>query len=409
MNAPLLHAPDSQEVNSTSRDFLKVLRRSGVLSARQIEQVRARVSSGRYPDSPTGLARKLVKAGILTQYQARHLLHSEKADLVVGRYVILDRLGSGSMGRVYRARHRLMGREVALKVIDPDLTARRGALARFRREMQLIGRLDHPNIVRAFDADQVGDVPYIVMECLPGRSLDQVFEAEGPLSPAVLAPLAAQAALGLAHAHDRGVVHRDIKPSNLIVTDSGVLKVLDFGVGALTGLRADDMDALTADGLAVGTVEYMSPEQARGLAVDGRSDLYSLGCVLYHLLTGRIPFPSANKFVSLALRVEGRPVPIADHRPDLPPAVVEVIERLMAARPEDRYATASEAAEALQAVSRGLDPAPKVESPGEAPPSPRANRLAALIQRHPGPCAAAAAAMAAATFGLGAIVTLLAR
>ena len=352
MNAPTLASSSP----ATTRDFLAALRRSGAFTARQCERLAAAIRDGRYPDEPRRLARALVRGGILTEYQARRLLHCAHPGLALGRYVILDRLGAGAMGRVYRARHRLMGREVALKVIEPGAAAGPNARARFRREMRLVGRLDHPNIVRAFDADQVGPVLYLVMEYLPGRGLDRVLEDRGgPLPVAEAVGYAAQAALGLAHAHARGVVHRDIKPSNLLVDAAGVIKVLDFGIAAMSELRAGDSQAsLTADGLAVGTVEYMAPEQARGLPADGRSDLYSLGCVLYHLLTGRLPFPADSKIAGLALRVLGRPTPMAELRPDLPPDVIAVVERLMATRPEDRYQQAAEAAAALRDVADRL-------------------------------------------------------
>jgi serine/threonine protein kinase len=343
-----LPAPPAPSNERASRpDFLSSLARSGILTARQFERVRTGVDGGLYPAGSMSLARELIAERTLTEYQARHVLHRGGAGLVLGRYVILDRLGRGSMGRVYRALHRPMGRVVALKVIDPDVACRRGALARFRREMQLVGRLDHPNVVRAFDADRVGSVPYIAMEYLRGRSLDQISQAAGPLPPGDVANYARQAALGLAHAHARGVVHRDVKPSNLMVGRSGELKILDFGVGTIAGTRPGDAaPGLTADGLTVGTVEYMSPEQAAGRPVDGRSDLFSLGCVMYHLLTGRLPFPASNKIASMAMRVEGRADPMGA---GLPSGLEGVVGRLMEVRPEDRYRCGAAAAEALQA------------------------------------------------------------
>ena len=184
---------------------------------------------------------------------------------MVGRYVILDRLGAGSMGRVYKARHRLMGRIVALKIIAPEIAYRPRAVGRFRREMQLVGRLDHANIVRAHDADYLGQLPYLVMEYVSGQGLDRRLQAHGPLPAAEVIDYATQAAQALAHAHERGVVHRDIKPSNLMIDEAGRLKVMDFGLGALTGLHADDPEGYrTADGCTVGTIDYMAPEQASG-------------------------------------------------------------------------------------------------------------------------------------------------
>lgn len=333
-------------------DFLASVRRSGALADLDYRKLCSRVEAGRYPAEPVALAAMLVAKRVMTDYQARRVLGRGGYGLTLGRYVILDRLGRGSMGRVYRALHRPMGRVVALKVIDVDRVCRRNALPRFRREMQMVGRLDHPNIVRAFDADEDGPAPYLAMEYLPGRSLDQVVEDGRRLEPGRVVEYARQAALGLAHAHARGVIHRDIKPSNLMVDGAGGLKILDFGVGIFTGMRAGDpKSGLTADGLTVGTVEYMSPEQATGRAVDGRSDLYSLGCVMYHLLTGQLPFSAPDRVTSLAMRIDGRAEPMAGLRSGLPPELVGVVGRLMEHRPEDRYRDGEEAAEAMGSLA----------------------------------------------------------
>jgi eukaryotic-like serine/threonine-protein kinase len=337
----------------TTPDLLASLRRSGVLAAKQVEAIRAEVLRGNYPHEPLPLARRLVKERTLTEYQARCLLHGRSEGLVVGRYVILDLIGKGGMGRVYKARHRLMGRLVALKVIAGQHLARPGAVDRFLREMRLIGRLDHPNLVRALDADQIGKVPIIVMEYVPGQTLEQRLLARGPLSPAEVLPFMAQAARGLDHAHQRGVVHRDVKPSNLLLGEDGRIRVLDLGLGVLTEVGGDDHGSFaTADGIAIGTVEFMSPEQAAGRPVDRRSDLFSLGCTMYHLLSGRVPFPGDSKVECLARRIRGGPVPILDVRPGLPRELVEVLDRLMANRPEDRFQTGAEAADALDALAR---------------------------------------------------------
>jgi serine/threonine-protein kinase len=295
----------------------------------------------------------LVKKDLLTNYQARRLLDGQGDRLTVGRYVILDRIGKGGMGRVYKARHRLLGRVAALKFIAPEYLARPNAVRRFLREMRLVGRLEHPNIVHAQDADQNGGVPYIVMEYVPGQDLEQLVLTRGPLSPQEITHYAMQVAWGLAHAHSQGVIHRDIKPSNLLLGEDGRIRILDFGLGALAD--ADDADQgsfATCDGMVAGTADYMSPEQVVGRGtLDGRSDLYSLGCVMYFLLTGRVPFPGDSKVECMASRIKGRPTALGDVRPGLPAGVVEVVERLMANRPDDRYPSAATAAEALQACS----------------------------------------------------------
>lgn len=338
-------------------DLLPIIKKSGILGDRQYEELRNRVLAGELPFEPKLLATRLIRDRILTEYQARRFLGNKSHGLTVGKYVILDRLGSGSMGRVYKAQHQLMGRVVALKIIAPEIVTNQRVVARFQREMRMVGRLDHPNVVRAYDADQVGSVLYIVMEYVSGQSLGQRFRAGGPLSPVDVVSYAAQAALGLAHAHAQGIVHRDIKPSNLLLNEDQTIKVLDLGLGVL--MEADeDSSFATADGIAVGTVDYMSPEQALGREVDGRSDLYSLGCSMYHLIAGCLPFPGNTPVDRLGKRISGRPVPITDVKPDLPASLIQVLDKLLAGKPQDRYQTAAEAAEALQGLIRKRSAAP---------------------------------------------------
>ena len=339
-------------IERTALEFMEALGRSGILSTRQIEQIQAKVQGGSYLKDAQALAAWLVKKQVLTNYQARHLLHGQSQVLLVGRYVILDRIGRGAMGTVYKARHRLMGRVAALKFIAPAYLARPNAVPRFLREMRLVGRLNHPNIVQAYDADQVGGVPYIVMEYVPGQDLERLLLGRGPLPPEDTVRYVMQVALGLAHAHEQGIIHRDIKPSNLLLGDDGRIRILDLGLAALLDNRDPDRgSAATRDGMAVGTADYMSPEQAVGReAPDGRSDLYSLGCVMYYLLTGRVPFPGDSQVECMASRIKGRPMALGDLRPGLPPGVIGIVERLMANRPDDRYPSAAAAAEALQAL-----------------------------------------------------------
>jgi eukaryotic-like serine/threonine-protein kinase len=331
-------------------DLLPVIRRSGILSDRQFEEISGKVSGGEYPAETRALAERLVAEGILTVFQANRLLLNKSHGLVVGPYVILDRLGAGGRGRVFKAQHRLMGRLAALKVIAPQIAKRASSIARFHREMRLIGRLDHPNVVRAFDADQVGDLLYIVMEYVAGRSLDRVIEYRNSLPAAEVIDYMAQAALGLAHAHERGIVHRDVKPPNLLLSEEGQVKVLDLGLSAL--MEADsEASFATADGRIVGTVNYMSPEQATALNVDGRSDLFSLGITMYQLLSGRLPFPGESIAECLVLRITGHPTPITEFLPDLSPRLIQLLTKLLARRPEDRFQTAAEAALALRTLA----------------------------------------------------------
>ncbi|WP_337174372.1 serine/threonine-protein kinase [Paludisphaera sp.] len=345
-------------------DLLPLLHASGVLAERPLEEIRARVARGEYPAEPALLAERLIHDQYITAYQAKRLLAGKAYGLIVGRYIILDRIGSGSMGRVYKAHHQLMDRVVALKIIAPEIASNERVAARFQREMRLVGRLDHPNVVRAFDADRANRVLYIVMEYVPGESLGDRLR-RGPVPAPEMIDYAAQAAMGLAHAHAQGMVHRDVKPSNILVDRDKKVKLLDLGLGVL--MEADDGATFaTADGIAVGTVDYMSPEQALGKEVDGRSDLFSLGCTMYHLMTGKHAFPGPSPIDRLGRRINNPPVPITDHLPDFPPSARRVLDKLMALRPQDRFASAEEASEALQALIR---PRPRKPSPPPPPPA----------------------------------------
>ncbi len=290
--------------------------------------------------------------GTLTEFQARRLLSGKKG-LAFGRYALLDHIGQGARGRVFKARHVLMDRVVALKVVLPDKSLSNAAFARFFREMKIVALLDHPNVVRAMDADVHEGHPYIVMEYLEGDDLGQVFANRGPLSPNEVIDYMAQAARGLAHAHEKGVIHRDIKPTNLLLLKTGTVKVLDLGCGELIGGEGQPGNVFDTDeGIVVGTTDFMSPEQVKDDAVDARTDLFSLGCTMYRLLSGEYAFPGATREDRLAKRIRKPPVPITEVRPGLPHRLVTIVNRLLAIRREDRFASAAETAEALEALIR---------------------------------------------------------
>jgi eukaryotic-like serine/threonine-protein kinase len=355
-----------KSVDQVPLDLLPVIRSSGVLGDRQLAEIKTKVLQGDYPLDSTALADRLVRDNVLTAFQAKRFLSNRPQGLVVGRYIILDRVGSGSMGRVYRAHHVMMDRVVALKIIAPEISSNERVVARFQREMKLVGRLDHPNVVRAFDADQINRVLYIVMEYVAGMSLGERLKTKGPIPAAEMVDYAAQAALGLAHAHDQGIVHRDIKPSNILLNEDRRIKILDLGLGVLMEADAAATFA-TADGIAVGTVDYMSPEQACGREVDGRSDLYGLGCSMYHLMTGKLPFPGDSPIERLGKRISGRHTPITDYLPEMPASFVRVLDKMLAHKPHERYATAGEAAAALQSLIK-----PKTTRPAANPASAHA-------------------------------------
>jgi serine/threonine-protein kinase len=322
-----------------------------VFSDTEMQEVRDRLVQDPGLQDPGALAEQLIEQGSLTEFQARRLLLGKSRGLVFGRYILLDRLGIGAMGRVFKARHRLMDRVVALKVVLPITVNSKHAVSRFFREMKIVGMLDHPNVVRAFDADQYEDSPYIVMEFLEGEDLEKTIQRRGILPPYEVIDGMLQAAWGLAHAHEKGVVHRDIKPTNLFVSSTGVVKVLDLGLGAFVGLTNEHVQPLDTDeGCVVGTTDYMSPEQLSGEPVDARTDLFSLGCSMYRLLTGGYAFPGMTKMDRLVRRLHEPHVPITELRSDLPVPLITLLDRLLALRPEDRCSSATEVAEALEAM-----------------------------------------------------------
>jgi serine/threonine-protein kinase len=250
------------------------------------------------------------------------------------------------MGAVYLAEHQVMERPVALKVIRPDLTARPELVERFRREARAVAQLAHPNIVAAYDAEQAGDCHFLVMEYVEGTDLARWLKGHSPLPTANACGYIRQAALGLQHAHERHLVHRDLKPRNLMRLPSGQVKILDFGLALLARSAGD---AETEAGVIVGTPDYMAPEQANDAhAADIRADIYSLGCTLYELLSGRPPFPGGGLLDKLRRQAAEEPTPLAQLRPDLPAALVGVVAQMMAKDPARRYQTPAEVASALE-------------------------------------------------------------
>jgi eukaryotic-like serine/threonine-protein kinase len=273
----------------------------------------------------------------------------------LGQYRLLEILGRGGMGVVYKAMHVRLEKEVALKLL-PAARLCEAAAARFRRETAAAGSLRHPNVVEATDAGEVDGFLFLVMELLDGWDLARLVRANGPLRLADACEAARQGALGLQGAHERGLVHRDVKPSNLLLTAAGVVKLLDLGLARLEQGQTGE-DSLTDTGQVMGTADYMAPEQAEDArGVDIRADLYSLGCTLYKLLTGQPPFAgSAYDSPTKKILAHARaPVPpISDHRDDIPPGLLAVLDRLLAKDPADRFPTPAEAAAALEPFAAG--------------------------------------------------------
>jgi tRNA A-37 threonylcarbamoyl transferase component Bud32 len=263
------------------------------------------------------------------------------------RYRIVRELGRGGMGVVYLARQTVMDRPVVIKVINPSLLDRPDALERFRREIEAAAKLSHPNIVTAYDAEQAGDLHILVMEFVEGQSLAQVLQRKGPLPLAHACHYTRQAALGLQHAFERGMVHRDIKPSNLMLTPRGQVKILDFGLAKMVSENRPQ-SALTALNAYMGTPDYSAPEQATDArSADIRADLYSLGCTLYCLLAGRPPFQEETPVLTILAHLEKAPPPLPELRPDVPAAVWAVVARLLAKAPAQRFQRPVEVAQGL--------------------------------------------------------------
>jgi serine/threonine-protein kinase len=302
---------------------------------------------------PLAMARELLMRGLLTPYQINQLFLGNGRDLVLGSYILLERLGEGGMGQVFKARNQRLGRIVALKVIRKEKLADTEAVQRFRREMQAVAQLAHPNMVAALDADAAEDALFLAMEYVEGVDLGRLVKERGPLPPRQACEYIRQAALGLQHAHERGLVHRDVKPSNLLLTKAsglqpaGVIKILDLGLARLQD-PDNEGSAITQMGAIVGTPDYISPEQARDSRIaDIRSDLYSLGCTFYYLLAGQTPFPGDTGTEKLLHHCFDEPKPIEQLRPEVPPRVCAVVRRLMAKKPEERYQTPAKLVVAL--------------------------------------------------------------
>ncbi len=269
----------------------------------------------------------------------------------LGGYEIISEIGRGGMGVVYRARQLSLDREVALKTLMPGLALDETLVERFEAEARAASRINHPNLVPVYDVGREQDVHYLAMEFVEGQDLATLLHRDGPTDYPEAAAIASQAAAGLGALHRAGVVHRDVKPSNVLVRPDGVVKVTDFGVALLQGAAA----RLTAEGSTVGTATYMSPEQVRGEELDGRSDVYSLGIVLYQMLTGAPPFVADAPLVVMRQHCEEEPPSIRRARPDVPDRLAQVVARCLAKSPDDRYQTAEALAGDLDHVRLELE------------------------------------------------------
>jgi len=261
---------------------------------------------------------------------------------VVGNYKIIDKIGEGGMGAVFKGVDLMLEREVAIKMLRPELARQPNVVERFRTEAVTLAKLNHPNVATLHSFFRKADDFFMVMEFVRGETLDDVIRAQGAMRCDQAIELFCMALEGIDHAHKMGIVHRDIKPANMMLTETGSIKVMDFGIARVLGT-----DRLTKAGHLIGTVEYMSPEQVRGEETDARSDIYSLGTLLYEMLTGRVPFNSTSEYELMRCQIEDAPTPPRALAPQIPVAVEQAIMCALAKKPEARYQSASEFREIL--------------------------------------------------------------
>jgi len=351
-------------------ELLQWLADNQFLPLPQAEEIRALL-----PTLPTSLAliKDLLHRNWLTPFQANQIMAGKHSILVLGPYRLLERLGEGAMGQVFKAWNVCLGRFAAVKMLHISHMTNTKAMDRFRQEMAATGHLKHANIVLVRDAGEIDDRPYMVMDYCEGTNLSQVVKAQGPLPIYLACDYIRQAALGLQHASDKGVVHRDIKPSNLMLTTAGpegpgVVKILDFGLARLQ--TNPSSGRLTQIGNIIGTIDYIAPEQVENAQkADVRSDIYSLGGTLFFLLVGRPPFTGSTMVEKVSGRLVGELPQLKQARPDVPAELEAVLARMMALRPADRYQKPVELAQALAPLCTPVGAAVPMARPVAAAPS----------------------------------------
>lgn len=361
------------------RTFATILQSYHLLDSPQLAEATGPLAA-RFPN-PKSLAGELIQRGWLTPFQVNQIFQGRAGDLLLESYVLLERLGEGGMGQVFKARNWKLDRLVALKLIRKERLNNAEVVRRFQREVRAAAQLNHPNVVHAYDCGESGDRHFYVMEYVDGIDLAQLVRRDGPLAVEQACDCIRQAALGLQHAFERGLVHRDIKPHNLLLTGAsgdgastgGVVKILDMGLARLSqpADESESTSTVTETGIVMGTLDYMAPEQALDAhSADIRADLYSLGCTFYFLLTGQVPFPGGSSTAKLLRHQTEQPTPVEQLRTDTPSAVAAIVSKLMAKRAEDRYQTPAEAAAVLSQLE-SLDET--VEYQGSLPPSSAAS------------------------------------
>ncbi|MGE3407572.1 MAG: protein kinase [Pirellulales bacterium] len=320
---------------------VKQLTDSGIVAPGKLENF---VPPKASPKDGEELLRELYKQNLLTKFQAQQVAAGKGRALILGNYLVLDKIGAGGMGQVFKAEHRRMERIVAIKMLPSAMTKDAAAVARFHREAKAAAKLTHSNIVVAYDADEANGVHFLVMEYVEGQDLSALVKRNGPFSVPKAVNYILQAARGLEFAHGEGVVHRDIKPANLLLDKKGTVKILDMGLARIesAGNAATEAE-LTGSGAVMGTIDYMAPEQALNTkTADARADIYSLGCSLFYLLTGKATF-DGDTLTAKLLAHQNHPIPaLRAIRPEVPEEVEAIFRKMLAKKIEDRYQSISE-------------------------------------------------------------------
>jgi serine/threonine protein kinase len=354
---------------ATTDELLAVIHKSELIPAQRLEAFVSSVADASPRASPREMAQLLIAAGLLTHFQAEQCLQGKWRGFTIGKYKVLERIGSGGMGTVYLCEHLKVGRRVAIKVLPTSQATNPSALGRFYREARASGVLDHPNLIKAHDIDQESGLHFLVMDYVDGANLQDIVAKTGPMDIVRAAHYIRQAALGLQHAHQAGLIHRDVKPANILLERSGNVRVLDLGLARFFNDNTDLLTLEYDERNVLGTADYVAPEQAlNSHEVDGRADVYSLGASFYFLLTGQPPFAGGKVAQKLIWHQVRQPPPVRQLRPEVPEELATVLARMMAKNPAHRYQIPAEVAEALAPWTRApIPPPPEHEMPQLSP------------------------------------------
>lgn len=321
----------SNTTSQSAESYQQLLIQSGLVAPNQLKVILSELGPESANDLPghRRLAKVLIERGLITPWQDQRLMRGQHDGFFIASYKLIDRLGSGGMGQVYLAEHSMIRRQVALKILPSKFAKNPIARQRLEQESRALGSIDHPNVVKLYDAGQYRGLWYLAMEYIDGMDLQKYLETNGPLNPNHAAELIRQAADGLAIMHRNGLIHRDIKPSNLCVNNDQQIKVLDLGVARLNEDENSSMTVAHKQQL-LGTIDYLAPEQALDShSVSDRADIYSLGCTLYFLLRGEAPFCGGSQAERILMHQMRQPTPLSSIRPDIPGSLSKLCEQMM--------------------------------------------------------------------------------